>query len=122
MATAHLPSYAEPFDSFSRTPSYSAEPGLYEQRLALNARSLPQPTGSFLKSSKHGDVKLRLAAQEDKLDLPVYGAGSVVEGVVELTKTDSISSVEIKVCNAIFDSARVLRPKLMYRRWKDTFS
>ncbi|KAJ7923323.1 hypothetical protein B0H13DRAFT_1980393 [Mycena leptocephala] len=82
MATAHLPSYAEPFDSFSRTPSYSAEPG------SMNSLS---------QILKHGDVKLRLAAQEDKLDLPVYGAGSVVEGIVELTKIDSISSVEIKV-------------------------
>ncbi|KAJ7352097.1 hypothetical protein DFH08DRAFT_857940 [Mycena albidolilacea] len=97
MSTPHLPSYAESPESFGRTPSYSAEPGLYEQRLALNARSLPRPTGNFVKRSKHEDVKLRLAAQDDKLELPVYNNGASVEGAVELTKADSISSVEVKV-------------------------
>ncbi|KAJ6532956.1 hypothetical protein B0H19DRAFT_965393 [Mycena capillaripes] len=96
MSIAHLPSY-DAHEPFGRSPSYSAEPRLYEQRLALNARSLPQPTGNFLKSSKKGDVTLRLSAQEDNLDLPVYGSGDVVEGTVELTKTDSIDSVELKV-------------------------
>ncbi|KAF7335710.1 hypothetical protein MVEN_02226500 [Mycena venus] len=97
MSPERLPSYAEPLGSFSRTPSYSAEPGLYEQRLALNARLLPQPTGHFLKASKHGDVKLRLSAQDDEVDLPVYGSGAIIEGTVELSKVDSVSSVEIKV-------------------------
>jgi hypothetical protein len=90
--------------TFSRTPSYSAEPGLYEQRLALNARSLPQATGNFIKSSKGGDAKLRLTAQEDKINLPVYGAAGVVEGTVELAKTDNISTVEVTVtplCQAL---------------------
>ncbi|KAJ7852838.1 hypothetical protein B0H14DRAFT_2759511 [Mycena olivaceomarginata] len=97
MSTPRLPSYAESPESFGRTPSYSAEPGLYEQRLALNARSLPRPTGNFVKTSKHEDVKLRLAAQDEKLELPVYNIGASVEGAVELTKADSISSVELKV-------------------------
>ncbi|KAJ6538545.1 hypothetical protein DFH09DRAFT_1177180 [Mycena vulgaris] len=97
MSTASLPSYIAPLPTFSRTPSYSAEPGLYEQRLALNARLLPQPTGNFVKSSKSGDAKLRLTAQHDKIDLPVYGTGGVVEGTVELAKTDNISTVEVKV-------------------------
>ncbi|KAJ7180372.1 hypothetical protein C8R43DRAFT_399218 [Mycena crocata] len=98
MSTASLPHYAVQLQpSFSRTPSYSAEPGLYEQRLALNARSLPQHTGNFVKSSKSGDAKLRLTAQEDNINLPVYGSGGVVEGTVELAKTDNISTVEVKV-------------------------
>ncbi|KAJ7498660.1 hypothetical protein FB451DRAFT_1016434 [Mycena latifolia] len=98
MSTASLPSYIAPLQpSFSRTPSYSAEPGLFEQRLALNARLLPQPTGNFVKSSKGGNAKLRLTAQEDKIDLPVYGSGGAVEGTVELAKTDNISTVEVKV-------------------------
>ncbi len=98
MSTASLPSYAVPYQpSFSRIPSYSAEPGIYEQRLALNARSLPQATGNFIKSSKSGNAKLRLTAQENNIDLPIYGTGGVVEGTVELTKTDNISTVEITV-------------------------
>ncbi|KAJ7241895.1 hypothetical protein B0H12DRAFT_1132916 [Mycena haematopus] len=94
MFTASLPALQP---SFSRTPSYSAEPGLYEQRLALNARSLPQATGNFIKSSKSGNAKLRLTAQENNIDLPVYGTGGVVEGTIELTKTENISTVEITV-------------------------
>ncbi|KAJ7780966.1 hypothetical protein B0H16DRAFT_603113 [Mycena metata] len=105
MSTVHLPnlpSYGSPVQqTFSRTPSYSAEPGVYEQRLALNARSLPQATGDFIKSSKSGDAKLRLSAQEDKIDLPVYGSGGVVEGTVELLKTDNISTVEVKVAGRL---------------------
>ncbi|KAJ7368594.1 hypothetical protein DFH08DRAFT_831772 [Mycena albidolilacea] len=98
MSTAHLPSYAAPLQpSFSRTPSYSAEPGIYEQRLALNARSLPQATGNFTKSSRSGNAKLRLIAQENNIDLPVYGSGGIVEGTVELTKTENISTVELRV-------------------------
>ncbi|KAJ6588787.1 hypothetical protein B0H19DRAFT_1101148 [Mycena capillaripes] len=99
MHTTRPPSYVGPFESFSRTPSYSAEPRLHEQRLALNPnpRFNPQPTGNFLKSSKDGEIKLRLTAQEDNLDLPVYGSGGVVEGSVELDHLHNISSVEIKV-------------------------
>ncbi|KAJ7752759.1 hypothetical protein DFH07DRAFT_824908 [Mycena maculata] len=98
MSTASLPTYAVPLGpTFSRTPSYSAEPGLYEQRLALNARSLPQYTGNFVKSSKSGDAKLCLTAQQDNLDLPVYGMTGVVKGSVQLAKTDNISTVEVKV-------------------------
>ncbi|KAJ7094520.1 hypothetical protein B0H15DRAFT_829880 [Mycena belliarum] len=100
MSTASLPSYVAPDPlqpSFSRTPSYSAEPGLFEQRLALNARLLPRHTGDFVKTSKGGGVKLRLTAQENKIDLPVYGSGGMVEGTVELTKTENISTVEVEV-------------------------
>ncbi|KAK7054184.1 hypothetical protein R3P38DRAFT_2500189 [Favolaschia claudopus] len=98
MSTATVPTYAEPIQpTFSRTPSYSAEPGLYEQRLALNARSLPRATGNFITSSKSGSAKLRLTAQQNNIDLPIYGSGGIVEGTVELTKTDNISSVEVTV-------------------------
>lgn len=116
MSTPHLPSYAESPEFFGRTPSYSAEPGLYEQRLALNARSLPRPTGNFVKTSKHEDVKLRLAAQDDKLELPVYNIGASVEGAVELTKADSISSVELKVTSFLIQLSSC--PHTSCRRWK----
>ncbi|KAF8173235.1 hypothetical protein K438DRAFT_1909026 [Mycena galopus ATCC 62051] len=100
MANPRLPSYTsygEPRESFGRSPSYSAEPGLHEQRLAVDTRLLPRPTGNFIKSSKHGDVTLRLAAQEENVDLPVYGSGSVVEGTVELSKPEKVDSVEVKM-------------------------
>ncbi|KAJ7639086.1 hypothetical protein FB45DRAFT_1001079 [Roridomyces roridus] len=102
MSTAALPNF--PYSdlpplqpSFSRTPSYTAEPRTHEQRIALNARLLPRPTGTFVKSSKNGDVTLRLTAQKDNIELPVYGCGSLVEGIVELAKTDNVSTVEVKI-------------------------
>lgn len=95
MSTASLPSYVAP--SFDRTPSYSAEPHEYEQRIALADRLRPRPSGNFVKESKNGGVKLRLSAQEDNLALPVYGSGGRVEGTVELTKPSSVGSVEVKV-------------------------
>jgi hypothetical protein len=92
MSTASPPSYGEP------SPSYSAEPGLYEERLAINVRSFRRATGNFIISSKNGNAKLRLTAQEEKIELPVYGTGGVVEGTVELqTKPDNISTVKVTV-------------------------
>ncbi|KAF7362598.1 hypothetical protein MVEN_00608600 [Mycena venus] len=88
------PSYGDALQPGS-TPSYSAEPGLDEQRLAIHARSLPRATGTFTISSGNGNATLCLTAQEDKIELPVYGTGAVVAGTVELTKTDNISAIEI---------------------------
>ncbi|KAF7362595.1 hypothetical protein MVEN_00608300 [Mycena venus] len=90
------PSYSDALQPGS-APSYSAEPGLDEQRLAIHARSLPRATGTFTVSTSNGNATLRLTAQEDKIKLPVYGTGAVVAGTVELTKTDHISAVGIRV-------------------------
>ncbi|KAJ7352098.1 hypothetical protein DFH08DRAFT_857943 [Mycena albidolilacea] len=86
----------------SRPPSYYSiepAPSLHEQHPASNTRSLPpsRPTANFVKSSDYGDVKLRLAAQDNKLDLPVYSGVSTVEGTVEIANTNNISSVQVKV-------------------------
>ncbi|KAJ7852837.1 hypothetical protein B0H14DRAFT_3656828, partial [Mycena olivaceomarginata] len=85
-----------------RPPSYYSiepAPSLYEQHPVSNTRSLPpsRPTSNFVKSSDYGDVKLRLAAQDDKFDLPVYSGVSTVEGTVEIANTNNISSVQVKV-------------------------
>nr|GAT53036.1 predicted protein [Mycena chlorophos] len=94
MSTTSPPQYPlEP--TYSRTPSYQAEPRSHEQRLALNIRHRPRHSGDWTKK-KH-DATLRLSAQEDKIDLPVYGTAGVVEGVVEITKTTHVSTVEVKV-------------------------
>jgi hypothetical protein len=42
-------------------------------------------------------VCLRLTERGDHADAPVYGWGESVEGTVELSKTDNITSVEVKV-------------------------
>ncbi|KAJ7645204.1 hypothetical protein DFH06DRAFT_1051471 [Mycena polygramma] len=97
MSTAHLPSYTGHLDSLDRSPSYSVEPRLSEQRLSLNASSVTHPPGNYLTSSKKGDTKLRLANQEDGLELPEYASAGFVEGTVELSTTDNIGSVEVKV-------------------------
>ena len=95
MSTNSLPSYLSP--SLNRVPSYSAEPHDYEQRIALVGRLRPRPSGSFVKESKNGDVRLRLSSQEDNINLPIYEPRGVVEGTVELSKTDGIQSVKVKV-------------------------
>ncbi|KAI0670876.1 hypothetical protein C8Q78DRAFT_1069600 [Trametes maxima] len=93
MSTTSLPGYAP---SFTRIPSYSAEPHAYEQRLALN-RPTRRPAGDFVKQSRGGNVSLRLFAQENNVSLPVYGLGAAVEGAVNLTKTDGVTAVEVKI-------------------------
>ncbi|CAA7262955.1 unnamed protein product [Cyclocybe aegerita] len=95
MSTASLPSYVAP--SVNRIPSYSAEPHNHEQRIALADRLRPRPSGTFIKESKGGGVRLRLNAQEDNAPLPIYGAGSQVEGYVDLSKLEGITSVEVKI-------------------------
>jgi hypothetical protein len=95
MSTTSLPSYFAP--SELTVPSYSAEPHEHEQRIALADRSRSRPSGVFVKSSRRGDVSLRLNGQEDNIDLPVYGSQGSVEGRIELSKTEQIISVEVKV-------------------------
>ncbi|KII86689.1 hypothetical protein PLICRDRAFT_114185 [Plicaturopsis crispa FD-325 SS-3] len=87
MSTASLPGYAS--SSLSRTPSYTAPhtiPGI------------GRPDAHFVKESKHGDVALRLAQEEDNVALPVYGSGGVVTGTVDLSaKLEGVTSVEVKI-------------------------
>ncbi|KAJ7926869.1 hypothetical protein B0H13DRAFT_1474855, partial [Mycena leptocephala] len=83
--------------SLDRNPSYSVEPGLDEQWLVIHARSLPQATGTFIVTSSNGNAKMRITAQEDEIDLPVYGTDDVVAGTIEVTKTENISSVDVTV-------------------------
>ncbi|KAF5382443.1 hypothetical protein D9615_002714 [Tricholomella constricta] len=97
MSTTNLPAYMAPSPSLTRIPSYSAEPHEYEQRIALADRLRPRPTGNFIKKSKNGDTRLRLTAQEDNAALPTYGSQGCVEGIVELSKVDNVTTVEVKI-------------------------
>ncbi|KAF8967179.1 hypothetical protein BDZ97DRAFT_1656721 [Flammula alnicola] len=97
MSTVSLPSYVGHAPSLNRTPSYSAEPHDYEQRIALADHLRPRPSGDFIKESKGGGIRLRLTAQEDNVTLPVYGTADHVGGIVELSKTEGITSVEVKI-------------------------
>lgn len=106
-----------PVPSLARTPSYSAEAELDEQCLVIHAHSLPQATGTFIVTSNNGNAKLRLTAQEDKIELPVYGTGGVVAGTIELTKTESISSVEVTVACPCWSMCRIF-VLIMLHRWK----
>lgn len=94
MSTTSLPNYTA--SSFSRIPSYSAEPQANEQRVAQGNRLLPQPSGNFIKQTKNGDLRRRLNAQENSITFPVYGC---IQGRVELSKTRGVTSVEVKVCS-----------------------
>jgi hypothetical protein len=46
-------------------------------------------------------VILRLNAQEDSVEVPVYGLGGRVTGTVELSKTKAVQSVEVKVSKGV---------------------
>ena len=104
MSTTSLPSYVPPPPSFSRTPSYTAEPQAYERRLALN-RPAARPSGDFVKQAR--GASLRLFAQEDNVSLPVYGCGAAVEGEVALAKTEGVTAVDVKVRARVFLCALV---------------
>ena len=97
MSAVSLPSYAAPL--LNRPPSYAA--GRHDQpyRLSLADRLGPQFLGTFVKHSRAGNIFLRLSAQKDDVSLPVYGSSALVEGTVELTKMEAVSSVEVKVSN-----------------------
>ncbi|KAF4617594.1 hypothetical protein D9613_005955 [Agrocybe pediades] len=94
MSTTSLPSYIAPSLT---TPTYSAEPHFLEQRLALAERIRHRPSGDFVKESKSGGVRLRLSAQEQNATLPIYGSSDTVKGVVELSKTTGVTSVEVQI-------------------------
>ena len=96
MSTASLPSYAAPSLNFVRTPVYSAEPAEYEQRLAWN-RVQSRPQGEITKQSRSGGVSLRFLNQPNNAELPVYGYGGVIEGVVEIAKPEGVHSADVKV-------------------------
>jgi hypothetical protein len=95
MSTLSLPSYVAP--SLSRTPSYTAEPQQYEQRLALNVLR-PRPSGEYTKTSKGGGITLRLFGQQSGITSPVYGFGAPIDGVVDIARTEGVNAVEVKVC------------------------
>lgn len=97
MRDASLPEYAAP-PSQLLSPTYTAIPRTHEYRLALNPRLRPnRPLRSFVKRTKSGHLSLRLVDQDDRVALPVYGLGASVQGVVEINKTEGITSVEAQV-------------------------
>lgn len=94
MSTLSLPTYFGPLP-LSRAPSYIEE----ARNGVINDQGYP-PFGSFIKESRSGAVILRLSGQEDKVELPIYR--NRVEGSVELSKTDGVESVELKVHGLYF--------------------
>lgn len=50
-----------------------------------------------MKHSKNGDVKLTLNGQEGQI--PAYGSGGIIDGAIDIAKTDGVRNVEIKVCS-----------------------
>lgn len=106
MSTAIPSWYCEP--TVNRAPSYSVEPNTYEHRLALNERALPRPTGTFVKSSKTGEARLKLTGQDPDAQFPVYGSAGHVTGAIEVSKPEGISHVELKVLTLVSASRTML--------------
>lgn len=97
MPAASLPEYAA-LPSQLLSPSYTAIPRAHESRLALTPRLRPnRPPRSFVKQTKSGNVSLRFVNQDVRAEIPVYGLGASVQGMVEISKTEGITSVEVKV-------------------------
>lgn len=101
MSTTSLPSYSAPL--LGRTPTYTAEPQAFEQRLALSVLQ-PRPSGEFTKQSKGGGVSLRLFAQENGTALPTYGHGASVDGTIDIAKPEGVNAVEVKVRGRAFST------------------
>lgn len=97
MSTTSLPSYYLA-PTLPSIPAYSEEPQQYEQRLAYANRIHPRSSKAFVKHSKNGDAKLTLNGQDGQV--PAYGSGGVIDGSVDIMKTEGVTSVEIKVCIA----------------------
>ena len=94
MSTLSLSSSVVPL--LNRPPSYFTGHQGAGHRLTLADRLRPRFAGAFVKESRAGNVSLHLNAQEDG-SLPVHGSSALVEGTVELTKTQDVNSVEVKV-------------------------
>ncbi|KZP08690.1 hypothetical protein FIBSPDRAFT_964594 [Athelia psychrophila] len=81
------------------TPPESPKPPLpvsLAHRMASRSRSHSRPPTEFVKQGKN--LVLRLAGvQVPGTELPVYGLGAAVEGTLELTKPEGITSIEVKV-------------------------
>lgn len=97
MSTSSLPSYYLA-PTLPSIPAYSEEPQQYEQRLAFATSSHPRSSKAFVKHSKNGDAKLTLNGQDGRV--PAYGSGGVIDGSVDIMKTEGVTNVEIKVCAA----------------------
>jgi len=99
------------YDTFASVPSYSAQPGLHETRLAegyplspfsftpsiVTERAPRRPAAEFVKDSRRGGLRLRLSGQADNVTVPVFGIRGPVEGAVELLKPEGLVSVAVRV-------------------------
>ncbi|KAJ4465830.1 hypothetical protein C8J55DRAFT_440508 [Lentinula edodes] len=94
MSTASLPSYYLA-PNLSRTPAYTEEPQEHEQRIALSDRLRSRNSGTFVKQSRNGEARLTLNAQNGPI--PTYGSGGIIDGTIDIAKTENITSIDIKV-------------------------
>ena len=96
MSTTSLPSY-RPASSLNGAPTYSFEPREQERRLAMGGRRIAYTGGIFSKQSRNKNTSLHLTARGDSDTLPTYGAGSHLNGFVQVLKGDGITGVEVKL-------------------------
>jgi hypothetical protein len=67
------------------------------QSLPHGSSTIPR-SSIFTKESKQGALSLKLTGQRPS-STPVYGHGALIDGSVEVAKSDDIQSVELKVCS-----------------------
>ena len=91
-------------------PAYTAEPRRgHEHRLLIHdppnvPLSVPDSSRQwreqFAKHSKSGGVTLKISNQRSNVPLPVHlgGSNNPIQGSVDLTKTENVTSVDLKEC------------------------
>jgi hypothetical protein len=96
MSTSSLPSYL-PFEGLTTVPQYSATLHQPERRFSFHDLLSSRLEGDWVKYSKGKSVCLLLIVEQDADGLPMYGCGDSIEGLVDVTKSDHVHSVELKV-------------------------
>ncbi|KAF8518926.1 hypothetical protein BU17DRAFT_90403 [Hysterangium stoloniferum] len=86
-----LPAYSP----VGETPQYTAEPRADEERVQINRRVVREQSGVYVEKNKH--LTLALTNQAPNCTEPTYGKGATVQGAINLTKQEGISSVEVKL-------------------------
>lgn len=63
----------------------------------MGARRVAQTGGTFTKQSRNRNASLHLAARADNYSVPTYGSGSHVNGIIQVSKSDGITGVAVKL-------------------------
>lgn len=91
-----LPAYSPTVD----TPQYTSEPQPNEKRLEISRRIVQEEeSGVYVEKNKH--ITIALTNQIPNCTEPTYRQRANVQGALNISKPESVVSVEVKVCEPI---------------------